>query len=266
MVVYRNGKYDIYVNQSQEPVLSVEASIPNGGSVCLFSSKGTTYFYNTKVCDITNVDDVESLDIVKNWRQTSVANGISAALMPPTGSAYEDDFSDYSGWSRNCYKIKTDGGNWYLKDAVLRSDSRIKNWNIATITNGLFKNVDVRMKVRFVDYEKDNSSSISINLGKQRVYTGREDSGISFSVYGSGFVRLYDTEKKENLNGYDNYVEHVDEWFDMRIKAVNNQITIYINGNELWSGSVDSLENGYVALQTDYANIEIDDISVRPIS
>ena len=59
MVVYRDGKYDIYANQSSEPVLTAETKKPNGGGVSLYSSNSSTLFYNVGVCDITGTTNVE---------------------------------------------------------------------------------------------------------------------------------------------------------------------------------------------------------------
>lgn len=266
MVIFRRGQYEIYVDGSKKPLLTVEAKKPNGGSLSIWSSSGTTYFYNTEVCDITGVADVEQLSVVKAFRAVKGSAEYNITMADATGTIYTDNFSDYTGWYKNVYKFKTDYSDWYIEDGVLKAVSRLKNWNIAYISSGLYENVDVSMKARFTDYEADTASAISINIGKQRAYTGREDSGVSFTVFGSGFVRAYDTAKKQNLNGWDTYISHPEEWFEMRIKAVNGRVTIYIDGKQMWSGQVDSLTNGYVALQSDYANLEIDDLSVKPLS
>lgn len=266
MIKFQNGKYDIYANQSEEPVLSVTASVPNGGGVSLYSSKGTTAFFNTKVCDLTGCDDIETLEIVKEWRAIAKKDRYTLQGIPAAGTEYKDDFADYKGWNQNFYKLKTDGADWYLEDELLKADSIIKNWNIATITNGLYQNVDIQMKVRFADYSNDNNSAFSINVGKQKVYAGRDDTGLSFTVFGSGLVRLYDTEKKETLNGWSTYKEDLNQWFTMGIKVKGQQVTISIDGKEVYTGKVDTLKTGYIALQSDYVNLEIDDLSIRPLS
>ena len=266
MVIYRRGTYDIYANQSQEPVLSVKTSKPNGGGINLYSSSGNTLFYNTCVCDITGITDVESLDIVKAWGKIVPREEYTLNCVPLTGKTYTDGFPDYTGWQQNFFKIKTDGADWYLKDGVLKADSKIKNWNIATITSGLYKDVEVSLKVKFNEYSNDNNSAFSINLGKQNVYAGREDTGLSLTVFGSGLVRLYDTEQKQTLNGWSTYVDGLDKWFDVKFRVSGGQAIITIGEREVYSGNVGNLKNGYIALQSDYVNLEVDNLSIKPLS
>ena len=266
MVVYRNGKYDIYANQSSVPVLTVQASKPNGGGVSFYSNAGVTSFYNIGVKDISVVSDVETLDVVMNWRKTAVKDIYGLSSVAATGSSYSDDFANYEGWNENFYKIKTEGADWYIEDSVLKADSKIKNWNIATITNGLYDDVEISMKVCFTDYTKDTNSSFSINLGKQNIYAGREETGLSLTVFGSGLVRVYDTTTKETLNGWNTYLSDLDEWFELKIRVSGNQVVITGGGIELYNGSVSSLQNGYIALQSDYVNLEVDNLKIKPLS
>lgn len=265
MIVFRNGKYDIYANQSQSPVLSVELSNPNGGGISLWSNAGTTFFYNTAVCDITGISDMEGLDIVKAWRQVAPQKRYGLDIVKTSKNAYTDNFDSYKGWNQNFYKIKADGADWYIEDGKLNAESIVRTWDIATLTSGIYKDVEVNMRLRFKDYAKDLGSSISITTGKQVIYGGRE-TGIVFSIYGNGFVSLLDTNTKTQLNGWNTYMDGIDEWFDMSIRVSQNTVTISINGVESYSGPLANVQKGYVALQTDYANVEIDQFSVKPLS
>ena len=264
MVVFRNGKYDVYANQSTEPVLSVETEKQNGGAVSLYSSGGTTVFYNTSACDITGVTDIESLDIVKDWRSVVPQKRYTMEVAETDGKAFQDDFSSYSGWNENFYKIKAEGADWYIEDGKLKAESVIRGWNIATITSGLYKDVEVSMKVRFTDYEKDLGSSISISTGKQNVYAGRE-TGLVFTICGNGFVSLVDCVSGEQLNGWNTYVDGLDNWFEMKMRVSGNTVSISFNGAELYSGPLKDVQNGYVALQSEYVNLEIDEFTVTPL-
>ncbi len=266
MVVYRDGKYDIYANQSSEPVLTAETKKPNGGGVSLYSSNSSTLFYNVGVCDITGTTNVEELELVKEWRATATQPKYTLGVVDASGTTYSDNFDDYMGWQKNFYKIKVDGADWYLDNGMLKADSIIRNWNIATITSGLYDDVDISMKVRFADFTEDNNSAFSINVGKQEVYAGRDDTGLAFTIFGSGLVRVYDTETKQTLNGWSTYVDDLDQWFEMRVKVNKGTVTLSIDGVELYNGKVDTLKNGYIALQSDYVNLEVDDISIKPLS
>lgn len=263
MVVFRNGKYDIYANQSTEPVLSVETEKPNGGAVSLYSSGGTTFFYNTSVRDITGVADIESLDIVKTWRGVAPVKRYTMDVAKSDGKAFSDDFSSYSGWNENFYKIKAEGADWFIEDGKLKAESLIRGWNIATVTSGLYKNVEVSMKVRFTDYAKDLGSSISISTGKQNVYAGREN-GVVFTIYGNGFVNLVDSGV--HMNDWNTYVDGLDDWFEMKMRVSGNTVTISFNGTELFSGPLKDVQNGYVALHSEYVNLEIDEFTIKPLS
>lgn len=263
MMVFRNGKYDIYANQSKEPVLRVEASRPDGGGVTLWKDTGTTSFYNVAVLDITGITDIEGLDIVKTWRNTATKQKYTVAVAGADGKAIREDFSSYEGWHKNFYKIKTDWADWYVEDGVLKGDSIGKNWNIATITSGLYKNVDVKFKVRYTEYS--SSSSIYLTIGKQAVYAGATDSGVTLYINGSGLVSISDNGGKGRLNDWNTYISGLDEWFEIELKAVNGHVTAYINGAEVYSGQADALSSGYVALQSDYVNLEVDDLSVTPL-
>lgn len=263
MVVFRNGKYDIYTNQSAEPVLSVETEKPNGGTVSLYSSGGTTFFYNTSVRDITGIVDIEGLDIVKTWRSVAPQKRYTMEVSKTDGKAFQEDFLSYSGWNENFYKIKSEGADWYIEDGKLKAESLIRGWNIATITSGLYKNVEVSMMIRFTDYTKDLGSSISISTGKQNLYAGR-DTGLVFTIYGNGFVNL--EKEGEHINDWNTYVDGVDDWFEMKMRVSGNTVTISFNGTVLFSGSLESVQNGYVALQSEYANLEIDEFTIKPLS
>ncbi len=263
LVVFRNGKYEIYANQSAEPVLVAEASRPDGGGVSLYSSRGNTVVYNFKVQDITGITDLETLELVKAWRSVEVKDRYGLACVEADGEAIADDFSDYAGWNRNFYKIKTDWADWHIADGVLKADSMGKNWNIATITSGLYGNVEVKLKLRFADYTGD--SLVYLNVGKQKVYAGADDSGLKFSIQGNGFVQVYDTVKKELLNGWDTYISDLDEWMELKLRAENGQVTVTLDGTELYHGPAECLGTGYVALQTDYVDLEVDDLQVTPL-
>ena len=128
-------------------------------------------------------------------------------------------------------------------------------------TNGLYRDVDVSMKVRFKEYNKDLGSSISISTGKQNVYEGR--SGLTYAIYGNGFVSL--KSETEQVNGWKTYISGVDNWFEMRMRVVGNTVTISVDGVELYNGPAKDIESGYIALQADFANVEIDDFAVIPL-
>ena len=263
MVVFRNGVYDIYANQSAEPMLSVKASKPNGGGVSFYKNTGVGTVYNVKVLDITGTSDMEDLDIVKEWRSTEAKQKYTIAVAGTDGQAVKDDFSNEEGWNKNFYKIKTDWADWYVKDGILKADSIGKNWNIATIISGLYRDVDVKFKIRFTEYS--SSSSVYLTVGKQRIYAGAGDSGLTFSINGSGLVSISDNAGKGRLNDWNTYISGLDEWFEIEVKAVNGHVTAYIDGTEVYSGQADSLSSGYVALQSDYVNLEVDDLSVTPL-
>lgn len=239
----------------------METEKPNGGAVSLYSSSGTTFFYNTSVYDITGAADIEELDIVKDWRSVAPQKRYTMEVADTDGKAFRDYFSNYIGWNENFYKIKAEGADWYIEDGKLKAESVIRGWNIATITSGLYKNVEVSMKVRFTDYAKDLGSSISISTGKQNVYAGR-DTGLVFTIYGNGFVSL---TKGENLNGWNTYVDGLDNWFEMKLRVSGNTVSISFNGAELYSGPLKDVQNGYVALQSEYVNLEIDEFTVTPL-
>ena len=119
------------------------------------------------------------------------------------------------------------------------------------------------MMIRFTDYTKDLGSSISISTGKQNLYAGR-DTGLVFTIYGNGFVNL--EKEGEHINDWNTYVDGVDDWFEMKMRVSGNTVTISFNGTVLFSGSLESVQNGYVALQSEYANLEIDGLTIKPLS
>lgn len=246
-VEFANGLYKIFVDNAKAPLMTVKTEKPNGGGVSFYSSNYTTYFEKIVVYDTTNG---------------------SSKVKPASndGKAFNTDFSDFAGWNRNFYKIKADGANWQVDEGVLKGTSISRSWNIATITNGLYDNVDISMKVRFAEYTKDNSSLFDISVGKEKIYAGNSDTGVMFGVYGSGYVRVYDSKEEVDVNGWDTYIANMDKWHTWNIRIRNKQVSFSIDGKELYAGKIDSLSKGYIALQSDYVNVEVDDLKINPLS
>ena len=61
-------------------------------------------------------------------------------------------------------------------------------------------------------------------------------------------------------------MDGLDDWFEMKMRVSGNTVTISFNGTELFSGPLKDVQNGYVALQSEYVNLEIDEFTIKPLS
>ncbi len=247
-IVMEKGKYDIYVNDSKEPVMTVNREVPNGGAVSLYSSEYTTVFSDIVVKDITNGGNA-------NVKSTSDA-----------GTAFSTDFSDWMGWNKNFYKIKADGANWCVEDGVLKGKSLGRTWNIANVMNGEYENVDISMKFRYSQLGTDSTGTFRIGVGKKDLYAGCDETGVCFNIFGTGLVQVIDTDTEETVNGWDTYIAKLNDWHDIHIRVANKQVRLSIDGKEVYSGTVSSETKGYIAIQSDLSDVEVDDFAVTPLS
>jgi len=264
LVVFDSGKYTVYANNIKTPVLTVEASTPNGGAVALVSSVPKNHFIDFKVTDTTGFTDAQILNITDDWYSTPVYTSYSTDMVKANGKKYIDDFSDYSGWCRNFNRMVGNEANWYIADGMLKVENTAKNWNMATITNGIYKNVDVELKARFSNGA--SNSIFSLSVGKQEVYAGYTETGYSVNVYKDGRVNVYDANLKKSVNGNSETLSDTSEFFDIKISVRSNTISVFLNGKSIYSGTISGAKSGYIALQADYAAVEVDNISVNPIS
>lgn len=247
-IVMENGKYEIYVNNGNKPIMTVQSQVPNGGAVSMYSSQYTTVFSDIVVKDTTNN---------KNIGVKAISNA---------GTAFSTDFSDWKGWNKNFYKLKADGANWCVEDGVLKGRSLGRTWNIANIMNGIYENVDISMKFRYSQLGTDNTGTFKIGIGKQDMYAGCDDTGVCFNIFGTGFVQVLDTELEETVNGWDTYIAKLNDWHDIHIRVMNKHIQLSIDGKEIYSGTTSAETKGYIAIQSDLSDVEVDDFAVAPLS
>lgn len=262
LVVFHAGKYEVYANNSEKPVLTVNSENLNGGSVALVCLAGNTHFLNTQVTDISGFKEDEIKSIINKWNSSAKASAFSTDLVTANGKKYSDDFNDYSGWNKNFYKMVGNEANWYIEDGSLRFDNATKNWNLATVTNGIYKNVSVKVRAKFNKIV--SSSMFSLSICKQDVYAGSSDTGYSVRVYGDGRVYVYDAKKGEILNGYKTSISDVKEWFEVTAEINNGVLTVYLNDEKIYSEKTNSFSSGYIALQSDYSALEVDSIDINP--
>ena len=227
--------------------------------VCL---AGNTHFLNTQVTDISGFKEDEIKSIINKWNSSAKASAFSTDLVTANGKKYSDDFNDYSGWNKNFYKMVGNEANWYIEDGSLRFDNATKNWNLATVTNGIYKNVSVKVRAKFNKIV--SSSMFSLSICKQDVYAGSSDTGYSVRVYGDGRVYVYDAKKGEILNGYKTSISDVKEWFEVTAEINNGVLTVYLNDEKIYSEKTNSFSSGYIALQSDYSALEVDSIDINP--
>ncbi len=247
-IVIEKGKYEIYVNGSEKTAMTVNREVPNGGSIGLYSSGYNTVFSDIVVKDTTNNGN-------KNVKPNSNA-----------GTAFSTDFSDWLGWNKNFYKIKADGANWCIEDGVLKGKSLGRTWNIANVMNGEYQNVDINMKFRYSQLGADNTGTFKIGIGKQDMYAGCDETGVCFNIFGTGLVQVVDTDTDEVVSGWDTYIAKLNDWHTIHISVVGQHVRLIIDNGEVYSGTVSSNTKGYIAIQSDLSDVEVDDFSVNPLS
>jgi len=261
LVIFESGKYKVYANNSEKSLLEFEASTLNGGSIGLVCYSGNSHFVNLNVKDFST--GITSGDILSQWRSTNVETEYSTDMLLPDGKDYSDDFENYKGWNQNFYRMIGNEASWYIDNGTLRFDNATKNWNLATITNGVYRNASVETKVKF--NTTVSSSLFSLSLCKQDVYAGSFDTGYSVRVYGDGRVYVFDAKQNKVLNGYNTSISNVKEWFTIKTEMLGGVLKVYLDGKEIFKGKCNSYNSGYIALQCDYSAIEIDEINIKSL-
>lgn len=245
-IVVNKGKYDIYFNGSKKPVLSVNSKTINGGAIAFYSSKNQTRFKDIVIEDTTN------------------AKSHKIKQSTATGKGFKTDFSDYLGWSQNFRRIKTDGASWLVEDGVLAGHSKVKNWNVANVSNGEYKNVDISFKFRFAP-DEDITGTFSLGLGKKQMYGDCNESDIYLRIMSTGLVLLNEQDNEEVLSGWDTYLAKLQEWHTVQVRIENNQATLWVDNSEICKSTLTNYTGGYIAMQNDFAEVEIDDLEIKPI-
>lgn len=261
LVKYSEGNFHIYADGSRKSVLSVKSAYANGGGVSFCSDAGTVRIINFDICDITNLNSFEESEVWKNW--ISENQEFSMNVVKTRGNSFTDSFDSYQTWIKNMYKLKRDDADWYIEDGVLKTDSVGANWNFATVSSGVYGDVDVSVKVRMTDFNKDTYSSISLAIGKEKLYSGNDDTGCTIKIYGNGSVYLFDNYQKTNLNGWNDYVSDPAEFVTLRLVKKGGTITAFLNGQQIYHGTNNSVSTGFIALGCDYASAEFDDLAIN---
>ena len=75
-----------------------------------------------------------------------------------------------------------------------------------------------------------------------------------------------DTDTDEVVSGWDTYIAKLNDWHTIHISVVGQHVRLIIDNGEVYSGTVSSNTKGYIAIQSDLSDVEVDDFSVNPLS
>lgn len=257
LVVVKNGICEVYTNDSTNPIIECKLDNVNGGVVGLSTLNAkNSDIYNFKVEDIGR-------NTKGNLEKDFFSRGYIGADIADT--TYKTDFSKTSDDITDWYYPK---GDWRFANGELSGGQTYDKWIFAGLCNSKFDDFTLDVKLRFNDSE--NNGFAAVSFGKDTYNAQYTGGGYSVMFYRSGMVRLYDGISNKYIGSAataicNNYNASENEYINLHIVKIDNNIRVIVNGQEMFSYTLDvECGNGYIGLHTSQAQCSFDELVIKP--
>jgi alpha-glucosidase len=251
IVLYRNGKYSIYVNWDKKPVLEYEDDKPRSGNISLFSSDCSAQFSDVSVWGGSVTEDLE---VLKVFDRTVGSGGGSINTQP-----FSDSFSsDESKKSWLPYE-----GVWSFANGVYATTDASSWNNGSALTTGKYKNFILEFKLKHTG----GQGWVGVNFRKNAFSDTHEQSGYLLYMNNSGGIAIYRNNMGEIGKGaIPNF--NPSKFTAIKIVAQGDNLKVYANNSStsVINVSNNSYLSGYISLVAGMAEAQYTDFKITPIN
>ena len=240
-IVKRGGEYKVYCEFSKEPVITYTEKINRGGVFTLYSYNAVGAFDDIS---IKNLQTDENYEVSVGTGNASFSDNLNSSASAENYLFYEKDYADYS--VKNGTLVCENSSDWVAG---------------ATIIERPYSDFDMSFKLK-INSSKGGWMSVGIRKGNP---TGNHnDSGFSLMMNQSGQIFFFDSAEQKQFSSaeYQGFIGT--EWNDVRISAVGESVTVYINGKKMSTYTDTKYREGFISFTSGMTNFEIDDIVITP--
>ena len=247
LVVKQAGKYKVFLDGIKEPVLTYEERINRGGVLSLYSYNAQGCFTNVMIDNLQSNEDYSKCKTAKIWNKNSLVK-------------FADTFDTKE--SEENYKFYNEElAHFSVKDGALVCEDT-KSWEAgATVINNSYRDFTMNFKLKIVS---SANGWMSIGLRKNNPIGNHNNSGVSVMIGPSGGMFFFDSETQKQSSNATFEGFEVGEWYDVRIDAMGENITVYVNGKKMMSYTDKKYYEGFISFTSGMTNFEIDNLTITP--
>ena len=248
LVVKQSGTYKVFLDGVDKPVLSYEERINHGGVLSLYSYNAQGCFTNVMIDNLQPNEDYTSTKTASNWN------------INPTLS-FKDDFTSVT--SEENYEFYNDSVvDFVVKNGTLVCENSSSWEGGATIIGNSYSNFTMNFRLKI---KSSANGWMSIGLRKHNPVGNHNNSGVSIMVGPSGGLFFFDSETKKQYSNAIYQGFELDKWYDVKIEANGENITMYMGGKKMMSYNDTKYYEGFISFTSGMTNYEIDDLTILPV-
>jgi len=174
---------------------------------------------------------------------------------------FTDDFT--SATSEENYEFYNDSVvDFVVKNGTLVCENSTSWEGGATVIENSYSNFTMNFKLKI---KSSANGWMSIGLRKQNPIGNHNNSGVSIMVGPSGGLFFFDSETKKQYSNATYQGFELDKWYDVKIEANGENITMYMGGKKMMSYKDTKYYEGFISFTSGMTNYEIDDLTILPV-